>query len=243
MAFVEKTSTGPVNSNAPSSLRTTTRLDPMTYMLFGAYHLNVTAQGLVCDDWLPIQGSLDSLDEVRRLKGLLDTCMLRVFEGVGQGLVKGRSERSHRPAAQRRVDDSDDEGEHEIETERDGKENEDRSLSETEIIELDNLTSDVVAILDRYALERGAGVSRASTRPSTPAITILPRQDNPPPASFASYENAPYRPPVMRNALPMGPRGGGGRPVMGAVGAPPSGAMLPPGGPRGGFGGPGFTRK
>jgi hypothetical protein len=65
----------------------------MTYMLFGAYELVVTQRGLECDRWLPVVGNLHALDDVQRLKTLLDGCMLRVFEGVGKSLTRGRDAR------------------------------------------------------------------------------------------------------------------------------------------------------
>ena len=55
-----------------TQLRNTTRLDPMTYMLFGAYNLNVTQSGLQCDNWLPVAGNLQALDDIQRLKTLFD---------------------------------------------------------------------------------------------------------------------------------------------------------------------------
>ncbi|KAF8078620.1 P-loop containing nucleoside triphosphate hydrolase protein [Lyophyllum atratum] len=85
-AFAEKrqnVSTG--GGNAQTFLVTTTRLDPMTYMLFGAYKLQVTERGLECDNWLPIVGNLDALDDVQHLKTLMEACMLRVFEGITMG--------------------------------------------------------------------------------------------------------------------------------------------------------------
>ncbi|KAL7419306.1 hypothetical protein Q5752_006143 [Cryptotrichosporon argae] len=95
-AFGEKSRNVPPGGNpnsAQTQLRNVTRLDPMTYMLFGAYDLVVTHRGLECDDWLPVTGNLHALDDIQRLKTLLDMCMLRVFEGVGKALVKGRDQR------------------------------------------------------------------------------------------------------------------------------------------------------
>lgn len=80
-------------SNAVTHLRNVTRLDIMTYMLFGAYELVVTRRGLECDGWLPITGNLHALDDVQRLKGQLEAAFLRVMEGLGKSLMKGRDER------------------------------------------------------------------------------------------------------------------------------------------------------
>lgn len=185
MAFVEKVAVGSSgDSNQPAQLRNTTRLDPMTYLLFGAYHLRSTPNGLLCDDWLPIVGNMGALDEVQRLKNLLDGCMLRIFQGVGAALAKQRSERLTKRGNQAAVrqrqqiktvgqngnnDNSDDEDEAEHEAGVELEETPvDLTLTTTEVIELDNLASDVVAILDRYAEDRGATASRAPTRPGSP---------------------------------------------------------------------------
>lgn len=126
----------------------------MTYLLFGAYNVEVTGNGLQCDDWLPIHGNLDALDDLQRLKSLLESCMLRIFEGVGKSLEAARGARSGQrqiptgPSASKRIDDSEEETENEDGLEAEDT-NEDRSLSRVEIIELDNLTADVVSVLDR----------------------------------------------------------------------------------------------
>ena len=225
-AFAEKVGFG---ENQPVQLRTTTRLDPMTYLLFGAYNVEVTGNGLQCDDWLPIHGNLDALDDLQRLKTLLESCMLRIFEGVGKSLEQARMGRSGQRAQQtqqqkKRIDESEEENEDEdgLEVE-DGDTNEDRSLSRTEIIELDNLTADVVSVLDRYSDERGAGVSRAPTAPNTRPATPVEST----PMAQAAGGNGVYRPPI-----PSGPRGGGGG----------GGAFRPPPGPRAAFGGGGGYR-
>ena len=51
-------------------------------MLFGASNLKVTESGLECDNWLPIVGNVSALDDVERLKEVLDLSLLRVFEGL-----------------------------------------------------------------------------------------------------------------------------------------------------------------
>ncbi|ORY29332.1 hypothetical protein BCR39DRAFT_532387 [Naematelia encephala] len=195
-AFFEKSEVVPLGgkqSATLSSLRNVTRLDPMTYMLFGAYNLNVTNQGLDCDGWLPVWGNLPALDDIQRLKTLLDACMLRVFEGVGKTLVRNRDERWRSARSQVHVSsgygssrieagENGDEGENETddddgEEQEGGKEEKKRRmvqpLSREELQELELLTTDVVRVLDLYAAEREGDqsvlASRASTRPSTPA--------------------------------------------------------------------------
>ncbi|KAF5370240.1 hypothetical protein D9615_010076 [Tricholomella constricta] len=157
-AFAEKRqniSTG--SSNAQTFLVTTTRLDPMTYMLFGAYKLQVTERGLDCDNWLPIVGNLDALDDIQHLKTLMEACMLRVFEGITMGRRHQRRG-SAMPAMPR-------EGEAES---GDEDEEKDYSLSRDEVKELDLMTRDVVRILNRYSDERMASQSRQNSRPATP---------------------------------------------------------------------------
>ncbi|WWC58777.1 uncharacterized protein I303_101321 [Kwoniella dejecticola CBS 10117] len=171
-----------------TQLRSVTRLDPMTYMLFGAYELVVTQRGLECDRWLPVVGNLHALDDVQRLKVLLDGCMLRVFEGVGKSLTVGRDERwkqsrnnvqvkqgssritntqEEEEIFENESDDDDDEAEL-----AEAKKEQTRivkPLSGDEIKELELLTTDVVRVLDAYSAEREGG-STAPTRPVTPAM-------------------------------------------------------------------------
>ena len=70
------------SANAQKFLVGTTRIDPLTFMLFGAHRLEVTRKGLDCDEWLPIVGDLNVLDDIERLKVMVESCMLRVFEGI-----------------------------------------------------------------------------------------------------------------------------------------------------------------
>jgi len=145
-------------SHAPMLLVTTTRLDPMTYVLFGAYQIAVTAHGLECDEWLPIVGNIYALDDIQRLKVMMEACMSRVF----QGLAMRRTRFSLRAAVSPREEE-------ESGDEEDGRENSsDYSLSAKEVRELDYLTRSIVGILDRYAEERMEVQSRTNSRPATP---------------------------------------------------------------------------
>jgi len=158
-AFAEKRqnlSSGIPSSSANMFLVTTTRLDPMTYIMFGAYEIEVTQRGLDCDGWLPIVGNIDGLDDIQRLKTLMEACLLRVFEGI----IMGRQKRRWRdmiPILPREEAESDDD---------DARK--DYSLSSEEIRELDLLTRDIVRILNRYSEERVAAQSRHNSRPATP---------------------------------------------------------------------------
>lgn len=142
----------------------TTKLDPMTYMLFGAYNLQVVDGGLECDNWLPIVGDRGSgvLDDIQRLKTTTEACMLRVFEGI----TMSRRHRSRRtlPILPR---------EEESESEDEGDKNRDYSLSRQEVRELDELTRSVVNILNRYSDERIASQSRHNSRPGTPMASPM----------------------------------------------------------------------
>jgi small subunit ribosomal protein S24e len=141
---------------AQTYLITTTRLDPMTYTLFGAYDLEVVERGLECDGWLPIYGNVDALDNIQVLKTLLESCMLRVFEGITMGRLRRQRNMptvlSHEEEAESGDDDN-------------GK---DHSLSSTEVKELDHFTRDIVRVLNRYSEERIASQSRQNSRPATP---------------------------------------------------------------------------
>lgn len=192
-AFAEKSRNVPVGGNpnsAPTNLRTVTRLDPMTYMLFGAYELVVTARGLECDGWLPVTGNTHALDDVQRLKTALDVCMLRVFEGLGKSLVMGRDQRwlngaggveVHEGSSRIREGGGEEENESDDEDYNRPREKGDQASSRyagpltiEEINELEMLTTDIVTILNKYADEReGGGVdtvpqTRVNTRPPSP---------------------------------------------------------------------------
>ncbi|KZT02710.1 P-loop containing nucleoside triphosphate hydrolase protein [Laetiporus sulphureus 93-53] len=145
------------STQAQMFLVTTTRLDPLTYLLFGAYHVDVTARGLECDEWLPIVGRADALDEAERLKVMMEACMLRVFEGIIARSVT-RSRRSVRAPGDERESESGDEDEGPV----------DGSLSGIEIKELDLMTRDIVNILNNYSRYRIANQSHHNSRPGTP---------------------------------------------------------------------------
>jgi hypothetical protein len=166
-------------------LRNVTRLDPLTYMLFGAYNLIVTRRGLECDGWLPVTGNLYALDDLQRLKALLERCMLRVFEGVGKSLVQGRDARRrdtrgtvHVRKGNSRIDDTEgdgdvEEGEMESGDDEDGYQatkstRQSGPLLLEEVKELELLTTDVVKVLEAYANEREGGSVVASRPPSRP---------------------------------------------------------------------------
>ncbi|WWC66226.1 uncharacterized protein I206_100127 [Kwoniella pini CBS 10737] len=183
-AFGEKSRNVPLggkDTGGITQLRSVTRLDPMTYMLFGAYELVVTQRGLECDRWLPVIGNLHALDDVQRLKVLLDGCMLRVFEGVGRSLTEGRDQRwrQSRNSIQKgssRITSTEEEiYENESDDEDDTAEKDKKRiikpLSVDEIKELELLTTDVVRVLDAYSAEREGG-STAPTRPVTPMPSV-----------------------------------------------------------------------
>lgn len=212
-AFTEKSRNVPLGNRgggAMTYLRNVTRLDPLTYMLFGAYNLVVTRRGLECDNWLPVTGNLYALDDLQRLKALFERCMLRVFEGVGKSLVQGRDARrrdtranvdvrkssSRITADDREGDDDAEEGEMESDDEDPNgqggyqasrPQRQSGPLSNDEVKELEMLTTDVVRVLEAYANEREGGsvaVSRPVSRPVTPGL--------------GSGLNGSYKPPARR---------------------------------------------
>ncbi|KAG1881654.1 P-loop containing nucleoside triphosphate hydrolase protein [Suillus tomentosus] len=154
-----------VGSSPQTYLITTTRLDPMTYMLFGAYEIQVTERGLECDGWLPIVGNVNVLDDIQRLKTVMESCMLRVFEGI----VMAR--RKRRQALTPQISASD---ENESECEDEDTLNKDYTLSATEIKELDFMTTDIVRILNRYSDERIAYQSWSKPRTATSVASPSP---------------------------------------------------------------------
>ncbi|SCV68972.1 BQ2448_1992 [Microbotryum intermedium] len=180
-AFGEKSKTGSLANPSGGGqvfLRQTTMLDPLGYMLFGAHKLAVTDRGLECDDWLPIVGNVAVLDDVERLKDVLDLSLLRVFEGLGVQ-ISGSGRRG--PAAQAvpgagaRDDDRDDDDDSEGEPEQGPYESQNQELSVAEVADLDKLTRHVVKILNRFAearLERTAATARS--RPDSPMHTRPP---------------------------------------------------------------------
>ena len=134
---------------------TTTRLEPMSYMLFGARSLKVVRRGLECDEWLPIIGNLTALDQVSRLKEVMDLCFLRVCEGIVVSQVReGEGD----------IDDDEIEQAHERGL----------PLSGTEIEEFECFTEGLVRILDRYD-DESCGIAPESTTNSRPTVPVNSR--------------------------------------------------------------------
>ena len=171
------------SGHAPMYLATTTRLDPMTFVLFGAYQIAVTAQGLECDEWLPIVGNVEALDDLQSLKTMMEACLSRVFEG----LAMRRSRISLRTAAvsPREEEESGDE--------EDARENRNpHFLSTEEVKELDHLTRGIVSILNQYAEERMEAQSRTNSRAATPADSPSYNNAKLPPLGTRSGTSTPY---------------------------------------------------
>ncbi|KAG9314362.1 P-loop containing nucleoside triphosphate hydrolase protein [Chiua virens] len=150
-AYAEKRQNLTVAGQTPQMyLINTTRLDPMTYLLFGANDIQATERGLECDEWLPIVGNLDVLDDIQHLKTMMEACMSRVFEGTHMGKTRlvGMTPRE------------DETGEE--------APDKDRSLSPRELSDLDSITRDIVRLLDCYSDERMSAQSATSSRNATP---------------------------------------------------------------------------
>lgn len=133
----------------------------MTYVLFGAYDVKNTDQGLECDEWLPVTGRTSMLHPLKELKESMEACLLRVFEGINNANSRPRQ---GGPILQRTGDSMD-------------EDNDDKAvyddvrasaLSEDEVIELDFLTRDIVGVLEQYSDDRMEMQSRRTSRPATP---------------------------------------------------------------------------
>jgi small subunit ribosomal protein S24e len=199
IAFAEKRqniSMAGSGANAQMSLVTTTRLDPMTYVLFGAYRTAVTRAGLECDDWLPIVGDLYALDDIHRLKTMMEACMARVFEGIVMN-KRGRRVSSNQVSYAPQEEESGDED--------DGPVTRNYSLSPQEVKQLELLTQNIVKILNRYAEERIATQSRSSSRPATPAFSPLYGSSKLPSMSTRSGHSTPYGMRSAYNSRPSTP--------------------------------------
>lgn len=185
------------------SLMGCTRLDPMTYVLFGAYHLEAADLGLECDGWLPMTGKFSALDDVRLLKLLMEGCMLRVFEGLNNSTVQSiRQRRRQQPVAaaapgkyippfarQNRDNDEDESGDEEEDTL--GRSH--GALSDAETRDLSSFTQKIVDILDRYANEQRENQSRYNSRPATPTLTPLMAARGLPGGDWRSGASTPLR--------------------------------------------------
>ncbi|PWZ01808.1 P-loop containing nucleoside triphosphate hydrolase protein, partial [Testicularia cyperi] len=167
-AFSEKirNASGAAGNNANTMLRGCTRLDPLTYMLFGASEVRVLGDGVECDFWLPITGNMDALDNLEKLRSIMDVIMLRVFEGIGKRSNQDRRRGQGGANGDSRTVEDEDEG---GEDEDDWADRTDLSLSPQEISEFEHMTQAIVRVLDGYAQERGwVSSSRGSTRPASP---------------------------------------------------------------------------
>ncbi|TFK57087.1 P-loop containing nucleoside triphosphate hydrolase protein [Heliocybe sulcata] len=175
-AYMEKrqnlSAAGSGGGQAQKYMVTSTRIDPLTYILFGAYETRATSQGLECDDWLPLVGDLEALDDVRRLKTRIEDCLLRVFEGIVASQNKSLSGRP--------VNEQEDDG---AALDVDGA----QPLSTVEVRELGIYTQQVVHILEGFADETR---SRTGSRSGTPVSGLwspMPRVRD-----LASGRSTPY---------------------------------------------------
>jgi small subunit ribosomal protein S24e len=159
-------------------LISTTRVDPLIYLLFGAYKVERTSRGLMCDDWVHIIGHLDGLEDLYQLKLLFNGVMKRVYQGL---IMKGREQRI-KVRAQEGVD----------EREWEDCDERDFSLSKDEMKELNLLSRDLVDIMEVYTQERIAAPSRAISRPPTPSRLTK---------TAASTQGTPY---ASRASTPLG---------------------------------------
>jgi len=176
-AFADKRRNESTSGSATTFLVTTTRLDPLTYILFGAHNVDVVERGLECDNWLPIVGDFNILDDIQRLKTFMEGSMLRVFEGIAMSRVHKGQALPVRP----REEESQSESWDEEDSKRD------YSLSPQEVGELDYMTRDVVNILNRYSEDRIASQSRQNSRAATPVASPSWHNSRLPGGSFSGY--------------------------------------------------------
>ncbi|GJJ09692.1 hypothetical protein Clacol_003916 [Clathrus columnatus] len=147
IAFTEQRQNITVGLGNPApSLVGTSRIEALHYILFGAYHLRATRQGLECDGWVPIVAPQDTLDSIHQLRTLTDQCMLRVYEGISHS---GRKHHIKGTSVTAPVDDfKENPGSNRHSPIRNYQ------LNATEVQELDFLTRDLVRILDKFNHER-----------------------------------------------------------------------------------------
>ncbi|KAF9471753.1 P-loop containing nucleoside triphosphate hydrolase protein [Pholiota conissans] len=174
-AFAEKRR-NETGGSSSTYLVTTTRIDPLTYILFGAYNVEVVERGLECDDWLPVVGDLRTLDDVQRLKRSIEACMLRVFEGITMSRLRNGQNMPVLPREEGHEDESEEEDQLT-----------DYRLSSEEIKDLDILTRDVVGILNRYSDERLQAQSAQQSRAATPVNSPFGSAARLPSASASGY--------------------------------------------------------
>lgn len=161
MAFTEQrqTVTTKNSTNPAPFLVGTSQIDSLHYILFGAYHLQATRQGLECDGWVPIVGPQEALESILQVRLLTDQCMLRVYEGINHSARKQQgtfSNTSSRGGSQESLDESI-YGKDELDQAR---------LSTTEMQELDFLTRDLIRILDKFNSEKAGSLPKGrSLRP------------------------------------------------------------------------------
>lgn len=160
-AFAEKRQNLTTGSEKPQmSLMSTTKLEPLTYLLFGAFEVRPAGSVLECDEWVPVSGYLPVLQEVGKLKYLMEHCLLRVYEGIAEGRRKSQQRSTFITVGEQREEEWEDE-------EAGAKRG---PLSRAELDELAVLGREIVDILDRYSHERGSRPSsRRGSRPGTPS--------------------------------------------------------------------------
>ena len=180
-AFADKRRNESAGGSATTFLVTTTRLDPLTYILFGAHNVDVVERGLECDNWLPIVGNVNILDDIQRLKTYMEASMLRVFEGITMSRVRKGQALPVLP----REEESESES-----WEEDSKK--DYSLSLQEVGELDYITRDIVNILNRYSEYRIANQSRQNSRAATPVPSSSWQNSRRPGGSISGYSTPNY---------------------------------------------------
>lgn len=183
-AYAEKRRNDTAGSSPMTFLVTTTRLDPLVYILFGAYNVEVVEGGLECDDWLPVRGDGRTLDDIWRLKTSMEASMLRVFEGITMSHQHKRQKLTILPR------ECEEEAEWESGDEGDGTRG--LSLSKDEVRDLDQMTSALVGLLNASSDERIATQSRHNSRVATPMASPFFNASRLPGSGSASGYTTPF---------------------------------------------------
>ncbi|KIY52731.1 P-loop containing nucleoside triphosphate hydrolase protein [Fistulina hepatica ATCC 64428] len=201
LAFLEKRQNATAGSSQ-TTLVTTTSVDPAAYVLFGAHDVRFNRRGLVCDNWLPLNGDVDGLEELARLREFFLASMQRVYEGI---LLSRRQMAKTLVVSARAESDDIDEEDEAKEDESDDDDVGDSSeyvLAQAEKNELDFMTRDIVRLLSGFAEER---IRISSPRTSVPGSPYgSPSMGTP---WGSPYNSAPGTPLSSRRGLPpaMGP--------------------------------------
>ncbi|TIC11391.1 P-loop containing nucleoside triphosphate hydrolase protein [Wallemia mellicola] len=151
VSFQEKTknisnlSAGPPGREPQVMLRMCTKLDLMVYALFGAAEIKQDGDQVIIDDWVVLFGQKKELESLRKLKMMLHSCMLRVFEGVHAGSALEQAE-MYNDEEIYKLDNL-----LVLQSEEEAEQVNEEKLSPKEQVELDLMANNVVFLLNQWA--------------------------------------------------------------------------------------------